>query len=80
MTADFCSRLFACLQAKWPGWHDSAQNSTGINAGLDENHITKANHAKKPSDAQVELPEVVKKCIEDNMADYEYLKTFVKRH
>jgi hypothetical protein len=47
---------------------------------LQEKHITPANHSRHGSEAaSQELPDIVKKCIEDNMADYEYLKQFVKR-
>lgn len=68
-----------CCFAEWPGWHDSAQASTGVGQGLKDHHITPANHSKDEKAPKPEHPEIVKDCIAANMADYTYLKQFVSR-
>ncbi|KAM0787784.1 hypothetical protein ACM66B_003839 [Microbotryomycetes sp. NB124-2] len=64
--------------AKWPGWHTSAENSTGVGQGLSDKHITPSNHGKQEKE-QKEMPEIVRQTIEANREHYEYLKKFVKR-
>lgn len=56
-----------------PGFHTSAENSSGIGKGLDAKHITPANHGGE----KASLPNEVEDCIADNMASYEYLRRFV---
>ncbi|ORY92928.1 hypothetical protein BCR35DRAFT_320083 [Leucosporidium creatinivorum] len=66
--------------AKWPGWHESAQASTGMGKGLKDHHITPSNHASGTDSPKPDHPQIVKDAIEANIADYEYLKKFVVKH
>lgn len=66
--------------AKWPGFHTSAENSTGVGKGLKSDHVTPGNHSRVGSskDRQVDIPKIVEETIAANMEDYEYLKEFVR--
>ncbi|KAK4049097.1 hypothetical protein OIO90_005567 [Microbotryomycetes sp. JL221] len=65
--------------AKWPGWHTSAENSTGVGQGLSDKHITPENHQTNNGSIKRELPDIVKQTIEENKPYYEYLKQFVTK-
>ncbi|KAJ7761921.1 hypothetical protein DFH07DRAFT_413568 [Mycena maculata] len=65
---------------KWPGFHTAAENSQGIGRGVKEKYKTLYNYAVNgKGSSPPDLPEDVRKCIADNMADYNYLLSFVKR-
>ncbi|KAI5475038.1 hypothetical protein MNV49_002063 [Pseudohyphozyma bogoriensis] len=72
---------------KWPGFHNAAQFSQGINKGLrdeyktPENYVEEKNTATKaaaPVEKKELRPEIVK-AIEDNLEDYLYLKGFAEK-
>ncbi|KAM0752296.1 hypothetical protein T439DRAFT_300045 [Meredithblackwellia eburnea MCA 4105] len=62
---------------KWAGFHTAAENSTGVGKGLKEEHCTR--HESPEAKEKPALPEEVLKAIEDNMADYNYLKRFCRK-
>lgn len=68
-TADVALRT--CSE-KWAGFHDAAENSTGVGQGLKDEHCTKHVAATEKPD----LPREVLDAIDACMPDYEYLRSF----
>ncbi|KAJ7761922.1 hypothetical protein DFH07DRAFT_1059657 [Mycena maculata] len=65
---------------KWTGFTAAVENSQGIGKGVKEEYKTQCNYALNgKGSSPPDLPEGVRKCIADNMADYNYLLSFVKR-
>ncbi|KAK4695159.1 hypothetical protein P7C70_g8604, partial [Phenoliferia sp. Uapishka_3] len=60
---------------KWKGWHVAAENSTGMGKDLKAEHCTKHEETKVAKEL---APEVLD-AIDDNMEDYEYLKSFTRK-
>ncbi|KAL8280642.1 hypothetical protein RQP46_006965 [Phenoliferia psychrophenolica] len=60
---------------KWAGWHEAAENSTGVGRGLKDSLTMKHGSSEQRHD----LPQEVQDCIEACMEDYEYLRSFVRK-
>lgn len=58
---------------KWAGFHDDAQESTGIAKPAGDEEARAAKEAKKAKEA-AEMPEAVHTAIAENMEAYEYLR------
>ncbi|GJN89167.1 hypothetical protein Rhopal_002141-T1 [Rhodotorula paludigena] len=60
---------------KWQGWHTDAEKSTGVGRRSSEGDADKD---KKPKEDKPLSPEL-QKVVDDNMEDYEYLRSFAQR-
>merc|ERR1712093_132603 len=66
--------------AKWKGWHEDAEKSTGVGR-RSESTSTDAEPAKAPTKLKEDKPlsDDLLKTVEDNLDDYEYLRSFANR-
>lgn len=66
--------------AKWKGWHEDAEKSTGVGR-RSESTSTDAEPAKAPTKPKEDKPlsDDLLKTVEDNLDDYEYLRSFANR-
>lgn len=66
--------IWRWISEKWSGFHEAAENSTGVGKGLKKEHC-----ADPRDDSAAGQPQEVRDAIQANLADYEHLRQFVRR-
>lgn len=72
---------FPPCSAKWKGWHEDAEKSTGVgrrSPSVDSNSDKPAAAAHKPKEDKP-LSDELLKTVEANLEDYEYLRSFASK-